>query len=171
MHFLHKHPLLCADLFWGCGSPARFVNPTTTSPNPSKSKPPPKLLPALPLPLQHNPQNSSQPAKTSGGCCASTCLRYLPVWLVECSATSSGVPATTISPPLSPPSGPRSMIQSAQRITSRLCSITPITPTQDPLVPLLFSNKNSQQLQQQVLLWQIKVLYFYKAKLEHILKD
>ena len=37
MHFLHKHPLLCADLFWGYGLPARFVNPTTTSPNPSKS--------------------------------------------------------------------------------------------------------------------------------------
>ena len=33
-------------------------------------------------------------------------------------------PRTTISPPASPPSGPRSMIQSAARITSRLCSIT-----------------------------------------------
>ncbi len=33
MHFLHKYPLL-AGLSWGYGSPARFVNPTTTSPNP-----------------------------------------------------------------------------------------------------------------------------------------
>ena len=39
-------------------------------------------------------------------------------------ATSSGVPATTISPPPAPPSGPRSMIQSAVLITSRLCSTT-----------------------------------------------
>ncbi len=39
------------------------------------------------------------------------------------SATVSGVPETRISPPL-PPSGPRSTIQSAVFITSRLCSIT-----------------------------------------------
>jgi hypothetical protein len=38
--------------------------------------------------------------------------------------TSSGVPVATISPPPSPPSGPRSMIQSAVLMTSRLCSIT-----------------------------------------------
>src|SRR3569833_2507788 len=37
---------------------------------------------------------------------------------------SSGVPQATISPPPSPPSGPRSMIQSAVLMTSRLCSIT-----------------------------------------------
>ena len=37
---------------------------------------------------------------------------------------ASGVPATTSAPPRSPPSGPRSMIQSAARITSRLCSMT-----------------------------------------------
>src|SRR5512138_1867314 len=36
---------------------------------------------------------------------------------------SSGVPQATISPPRSPPSGPRSMIQSAVLITSRLCSM------------------------------------------------
>jgi len=83
------------------------------SPQPIPIKPPPKPLPVLPLPLQDHPQ----PAKTSGGWCFSTCLRYLPVWLVGCSATVSGVPTTTISPPLSPPSGPRSMIQSAKRIT------------------------------------------------------
>ena len=39
-------------------------------------------------------------------------------------ATSSGVPAATTRPPRSPPSGPRSMIQSAVLMTSRLCSIT-----------------------------------------------
>lgn len=37
-------------------------------------------------------------------------------------ATSSGRPATTTCPPSSPPSGPRSIIQSAILITSRLCS-------------------------------------------------
>ena len=37
---------------------------------------------------------------------------------------SSGGPAATTSPPASPPSGPRSMIQSAVLITSRLCSMT-----------------------------------------------
>jgi hypothetical protein len=36
------------------------------------------------------------------------------------------VPTTTISPPLSPPSGPRSIIQSAQQITARLRLITGI---------------------------------------------
>jgi len=46
----------------------------------------------------------------------------------------------------------------------------PITPTPTPLVPLLFSSKNSQQTQQQVLLWQFKVHYFYKAKLKHFSK-
>ena len=81
-----------------------------------------QATPRLPLPLQYHPQTTTQPSTASGGCCFSTCLRYLPVWLVGCSATVSGVPTTTISPPLSPPSGPRSMIQSAQRITSRLCS-------------------------------------------------
>src|SRR5262245_17572130 len=39
-------------------------------------------------------------------------------------ATSSGVPAQTTSPPPLPPSGPRSITQSAVLITSRLCSIT-----------------------------------------------
>src|SRR6266550_2878848 len=37
---------------------------------------------------------------------------------------SSGGPQATISPPPSPPSGPRSITQSAVFITSRLCSIT-----------------------------------------------
>ena len=39
-------------------------------------------------------------------------------------ATSSGVPAATILPPSAPAPGPRSMIQSAQTITSGLCSMT-----------------------------------------------
>src|SRR4029077_15649346 len=46
---------------------------------------------------------------------------------------SSGVPAAMISPPPSPPSGPKSMTQSAVLMTSRLCSITttvfPVSPT------------------------------------------
>ena len=37
-----------------------------------------KPLPALPLLPQYQPGKCTQPAKSSGGCCASTCLRYLP---------------------------------------------------------------------------------------------
>ena len=48
----------------------------------------------------------------------------LPVCEVGCWRTSSGVPVHTTQPPASPPSGPRSINQSAARITSRLCSIT-----------------------------------------------
>ena len=39
-------------------------------------------------------------------------------------ATASGVPAATMLPPPAPPSGPRSITQSAVLMTSRLCSIT-----------------------------------------------
>ena len=39
-------------------------------------------------------------------------------------ATSSGVPSATTRPPRLPPSGPRSISQSAVLITSRLCSMT-----------------------------------------------
>ena len=39
-------------------------------------------------------------------------------------ATCSGVPSATTVPPPLPPSGPRSMIQSAVLMTSRLCSMT-----------------------------------------------
>ena len=46
------------------------------------------------------------------------------MWEAGSSATSSGVPAATTMPPSSPPSGPMSMIRSADLITSRLCSIT-----------------------------------------------
>src|SRR5229473_1670136 len=48
----------------------------------------------------------------------------LPVCEFGCFATSAGVPVQTTAPPASPPSGPRSINQSAARITSRLCSIT-----------------------------------------------
>ena len=51
-------------------------------------------------------------------------FRKRPVWELSISATASGVPVAMISPPPSPPSGPRSTIQSAVLITSRLCSIT-----------------------------------------------
>ena len=44
--------------------------------------------------------------------------------LLACAISVSGVPSQTIRPPASPPSGPRSTIQSALAMTSRLCSIT-----------------------------------------------
>lgn len=47
-----------------------------------------------------------------------------PVRLSGQAAISSGGPAATILPPSSPPSGPRSITQSAVLITSRLCSMT-----------------------------------------------
>ena len=50
--------------------------------------------------------------------------RKEPVWLSVTAATCSGVPSATICPPPEPPSGPRSMSQSAVLMTSRLCSIT-----------------------------------------------
>ena len=45
-----------------------------------------------------------------------------PVCDASHAATASGVPATTSWPPPGPPSGPRSMTQSARAMTSRLCS-------------------------------------------------
>src|SRR5215468_4377652 len=50
--------------------------------------------------------------------------RNLPVYDSLTLATSSGVPSATIVPPPAPPSGPRSITQSAHLTTSRLCSIT-----------------------------------------------
>ena len=47
-----------------------------------------------------------------------------PVWEPGTHDTSSGVPWATIRPPCSPPSGPRSMIQSAVLMTSIWCSMT-----------------------------------------------
>ena len=51
-------------------------------------------------------------------------LRYFPVHDPSLRATCSGVPSATTRPPPSPPSGPRSITQSAHFITSRLCSIS-----------------------------------------------
>lgn len=39
-----------------------------------------------------------------------TMFKYLPVWDASTFTTSSGVPVTTIVPPLSPPSGPKSIM-------------------------------------------------------------
>ena len=53
---------------------------------------------------------------------------HCPVCDSGAAAICSGVPAATIPPPRRPPSGPRSMIQSAAFSTSRLCSITSSDP-------------------------------------------
>src|SRR5262249_6265337 len=50
--------------------------------------------------------------------------RCCPVYELGSWATCSGVPSATSRPPRSPPSGPRSISQSAVFSTSRLCSIT-----------------------------------------------
>ncbi len=62
--------------------------------------------------------NDGRPRQSSSG------RRKRPVWLASTAATSSGLPSATTSPPPLPPSGPRSMIQSAVLMTSRLCSMT-----------------------------------------------
>src|SRR2546426_847987 len=64
------------------------------------------------------------PVSTSSGSLERTLLRNCPVYEWDSAATSSGGPSATICPPSSPPSGPRSMIQSAVLMTSRLCSMT-----------------------------------------------
>src|SRR5690606_36019203 len=67
---------------------------------------------------------------TAAGCSGravvegSILARNWPVYESGYAATSSGVPVTRIMPPRWPPSGPRSITQSAVLITSRLCSIT-----------------------------------------------
>src|ERR1700733_15986207 len=50
--------------------------------------------------------------------------RKRPVWDCVLRATCSGVPVAMIFPPWSPPSGPKSINQSADLMTSRLCSMT-----------------------------------------------
>ena len=55
---------------------------------------------------------------------ASSGFSHFPVHDPFAFATSSGVPEATTMPPPSPPSGPRSTIQSAHFTTSRLCSMT-----------------------------------------------
>ena len=54
----------------------------------------------------------------------STSLKCLPVKDDLDFEIFSGVPSATIFPPFSPPSGPKSIIQSEFLITSKLCSIT-----------------------------------------------
>jgi hypothetical protein len=55
--------------------------------------------------------------------------KYCPVTLAGFIASCSGVPVAIICPPPAPPSGPRSTIQSAVLMTSRLCSmITTVLP-------------------------------------------
>jgi hypothetical protein len=55
---------------------------------------------------------------------ASTGFSATPVWLRGSSTSASGVHCATTVPPFTPPSGPRSMTQSASAITSRSCSMT-----------------------------------------------
>ena len=55
---------------------------------------------------------------------SSTGPRNRPVWLSATSRPARACPRRRSVPPPSPPSGPRSMIQSAVLITSRLCSMT-----------------------------------------------
>ena len=57
-----------------------------------------------------------------------TVLSQWPVWLRGSAAIASGVPTATTWPPASPPSGPMSMTQSADLMTSRLCSMTRSEP-------------------------------------------
>src|SRR5208337_2621221 len=52
------------------------------------------------------------------------CSRYQPVRLSAIDLSVSGGPMATTRPPASPPSGPRSITQSAAAMTSRLCSMT-----------------------------------------------
>ena len=70
----------------------------------------------------------SATARTASAVTPSIAARYAasarPVCEVGCRSNCSGVPQATTLPPASPPSGPRSTIHSAARMTSRLCSIT-----------------------------------------------
>src|SRR6202008_55592 len=86
----------------------------------------------------------AEESKVASGCCATLvpgfhglasagpfyfwAAKYSPVQDRLHCATSSRVPTTTPSPPRFPPSGPRSITQSAALITSRLCSITSSDP-------------------------------------------
>src|SRR5690606_38114239 len=66
---------------------------------------------------------SAEPVPAEAACCLAAASRIgrknWPVYDSGLRATSSGVPQATSRPPSSPPSGPRSMIQSAHLITSR----------------------------------------------------
>ena len=71
-----------------------------------------------PVPVPSDEADGWTDARASSG------FRYCPVKLFGSAATSSGVPVTTIFPPLTRPPGPRSITWSAVLMTSRLCSIT-----------------------------------------------
>jgi hypothetical protein len=58
----------------------------------------------------------------------SACARKRPVGEAATFATCSGLPSATICPPAAPPSGPKSIIQSALWIKLRLCSTTTVLP-------------------------------------------
>lgn len=67
-----------------------------------------------------------------------------PVYDSSTSATCSGVPSATISPPASPPSGPRSMIQSATLRMSGWCSMmTTVLPASTSRLSTLISLSTS----------------------------
>src|SRR6478752_190693 len=81
----------------------------------------------VPFPLWlPRPASSANVTSDSGtsGSPRRTRARYSPVAEPRAAATFSGVPSAMIIPPRSPPSGPRSTIQSAVLMTSRLCSMT-----------------------------------------------
>src|SRR5579872_1610527 len=86
-----------------------------------------KALPRLPdtPPRQ---QSYERPLEFEGTWPFNTRARYFPVYEPGSFAIASGGPTPTILPPRFPPSGPRSMTQSAVLITSRLCSMTTIEP-------------------------------------------
>ena len=81
----------------------------------------------------------AQAARSSGALAlaeaAKARARIWPVYDFLTRATCSGVPCATMRPPASPPSGPRSMIQSACLMTSILCSmISTVLPRRDEAV-------------------------------------
>src|SRR6478609_7776295 len=78
------------------------------------------------VPLPPRPASSAKVTCDRGtsGSPRRTRAKYSPVAEPFLAATCSGVPSAMIRPPRAPPSGPRSTIQSAVLITSRLCSIT-----------------------------------------------
>ena len=69
---------------------------------------------------------STDACYTAAACRFSIGRRYSPVKLRLFAATISGVPSATISPPLTPPSGPRSKIQSAVLIILRQAQDRPV---------------------------------------------
>ncbi len=76
--------------------------------------------------VRPRPASSAKVTSESGtsGSPRRTRARYSPVAEPFAAATCSGVPRAMIRPPRLPPSGPRSTIQSAVLMTSRLCSMT-----------------------------------------------